>query len=80
LTLANPLTIASFAAVFAGLGALSTPSRTPTVFLVVGAFCGSALWWLILSCTVARMRHVLSPVALHAINRASGLMLMAFGV
>src|SRR5687768_14230986 len=53
LTMANPATILSFAAVFAGLGAgpesAAEGSGWAAMALVVGVFLGSALWWLILS-------------------------------
>src|SRR5690349_16751525 len=47
LTLANPATILSFAAVMAGLGAMGASGETAV--LVAGVFLGSALWWLALS-------------------------------
>lgn len=50
LTLTNPLTILSFAAVFAGLGAASTgATQARSALLVLGDFLGSSLWWLTLS-------------------------------
>lgn len=45
LTLANPLTIVSFAAMFAGCG--STSSNAPS--MVLGIWFGSSFWWLALS-------------------------------
>src|SRR6476661_6636317 len=49
LTLTNPLTILSFAVVFAGLGLGSGSSDYLSAgLLVLGVFCGSALWWLLL--------------------------------
>ncbi len=78
LTLANPATILSFAAVMAGLGAMSASGET--VALVIGVFAGSASWWLILSGVVSRVRHRLPPTALVWINRVSGAAIMAFGI
>jgi threonine/homoserine/homoserine lactone efflux protein len=49
LTLANPMTILSFAAIFAGLGPRTGASGAEALLLVLGVFAGSALWWLILS-------------------------------
>src|SRR5215469_12083753 len=49
LTLSNPMTIMSFAAIFAGIGAGGTD-------LVVGVFGGSAVWWLVLATVVSRLR------------------------
>jgi threonine/homoserine/homoserine lactone efflux protein len=78
LTLANPATILSFAAVMAGLGAMSASGET--VVLVAGVFVGSALWWLALCTAVSLVRHRLAPSVLVWINRASGAAIMVFGI
>ena len=80
LTLANPATILSFMAVFAGLG-LGTNARDygSAGIVVAGVFLGSALWWLLLSGGVGLMRHRMKPAAMRWINRGSGLFLLAFG-
>ena len=78
LTLANPATILSFAAVMAGLGAMTATGQTAV--LVAGVFVGSAFWWLGLSTAVSLIRHRLPESALVWINRASGAAIMAFGI
>ena len=78
LTLANPATILSFAAVMAGLGAMSASGQT--VVLVAGVFVGSALWWLALSTAVSLIRHRLPEPVLVWINRASGAAIMLCGI
>lgn len=83
LTLTNPLTILSFVAVFAGFGlaeAGATRDYWGAGFLVAGVFLGSALWWLILSSSVAWFRHRLTPGALRRINQLSGLIILGFGL
>ena len=58
LTLANPATILSFAAVFAGAGLGQQAYGTVEAgALVAGVFLGSAAWWLILSTVVGRWRR-----------------------
>ena len=48
LTLMNPMTIMSFAAVFAGLGVATTGGDyVLAALLVLGVFIGSMLWWYI---------------------------------
>jgi threonine/homoserine/homoserine lactone efflux protein len=79
LTLTNPMTILSFAAVFAGLG-LSGGSYTSAELLVLGVFSGSALWWLILSSTVSAFRGGFHSRRLKWVNRISGMIILAFGV
>jgi threonine/homoserine/homoserine lactone efflux protein len=81
LTLTNPTTILSFAAIFAGLG-LGSGSRgyLGAALLVLGVFVGSALWWLILSSTVSVLRARFRPSAIIWVGRASGGVLLAFGL
>jgi threonine/homoserine/homoserine lactone efflux protein len=82
LTLTNPMTILSFAAVFAGLGlgANASSGAGAATALVGGVFLGSALWWLLLSTGAALLRERVTPVAMHWINRSSGAIITAFGV
>ncbi len=82
LTLTNPLTILSFAAIFAGLGAgvRARGGYGATAMLVLGVFAGSALWWVILTGVVAALRARVTPRGLRWINRASGAAILVFGV
>lgn len=81
LTLTNPLTILTFAAIFAGIGAGDTGGAYgPAVTLVVGVFLGSALWWFFLSGAASLLRTRLTPAALAWVNRASGVIIAIFGV
>jgi len=81
LTLTNPMTILSFAAIFAGLGLASTSGNYMTAgVLVLGVFIGSALWWLILSGGVSVFRAKFNPHGLQWVNRISGAIIMGFGL
>lgn len=81
LTLTNPTTILSFAAIFAGLGLASVSgSYLSSGLLVLGVFLGSALWWFLLSGGVSLFREKLGTRQLRWVNRLSGLTILAFGV
>jgi threonine/homoserine/homoserine lactone efflux protein len=80
LTLANPATILSFAAVFAGLGLGTAVDYGSAIRTVLGVFLGSAAWWLILSGGVGAMRSRVGDGWMRAINRVSGAVLIAFGI
>jgi threonine/homoserine/homoserine lactone efflux protein len=82
LTLTNPLTILSFAAVFAGLGIGSRSSAEflSAGLLVLGVFAGSGAWWFTLSSAASWMRTRLSGRGLLWINRISGLIILGFGL
>ncbi|MDR7419579.1 MAG: LysE family transporter [Armatimonadota bacterium] len=80
LTLTNPMTILSFAAIFAGLGlARATDRCGSTAALVTGVFLGSAAWWLILSGAAAAFRGSFTPGGLRWVNRVSGVVITLFG-
>jgi threonine/homoserine/homoserine lactone efflux protein len=81
LTLTNPMTMLSFAAVFAGLGIANTPGNYGSALvLVLGVFAGSALWWLLLSGGTGLLRTKLTPQWLQWVNRISGVLITIFGL
>ncbi|MBE9043797.1 LysE family transporter [Pleurocapsales cyanobacterium LEGE 10410] len=81
LTIANPSTILSFVAVFAGLGLADTAQDyTSAAALVFGVFLGSASWWLLLSGGVGLVRRKFDSHTLRLINRVSGFIIVAFGL
>jgi len=80
LTLTNPMTIISFAAIFAGLGLASAGGDLRLAgVLVLGVFMGSALWWLILSGVVNVFRERFHLRGLRWVNRISGMIIIGFG-
>lgn len=82
LTLANPTTILSFVAIFAGFGVAVTRGEgaTSPFLLVTGVFLGSAAWWLVLSLGVGQLRERMAPGLLSWINRLAGAIIGAFGL
>jgi len=79
LTLTNPMTVLSFAAIFAGLGGVSG-NYVSAATLVLGVLIGSALWWLTLSTGVSLFRTKFTPHGLRWVNRISGLVIAGFGL
>jgi threonine/homoserine/homoserine lactone efflux protein len=81
LTVTNPMTILSFVAIFAALGLGSTTgSYASALILVLGVFCGSATWWLLLSGGVGLFRNKFNAKGLLWVNRISGAIITLFGV
>ncbi|MCX6033336.1 MAG: LysE family translocator [Chloroflexi bacterium] len=80
LTLTNPITILSFAAVFAGLGVGSTGYTSAAALTVLGVFLGSAFWWLLLSGGVSLLRNRFDHRAMRWVNRLSGAVILGFGL
>ncbi len=78
LTLTNPMTILSFAAVFSSLSTSGEPMNSPLT--VLGVFTGSAIWWLILSTAAGALGARISDHGLVWINRSCGAMLIILGV
>jgi threonine/homoserine/homoserine lactone efflux protein len=80
LTLTNPMTILSFAGIFAALGVADTDGNlSAAALLVMGVFTGSAAWWLLLSSGVGLVREKISSSMLRWTNRLSGIILVLFG-
>jgi len=81
LTLTNPMTILSFAAIFAGLGLANTRGDYGSaIVLVLGVFTGSVLWWLVLSTMASLFRTRLNAGAMQWVNRISGIVITGFGL
>jgi threonine/homoserine/homoserine lactone efflux protein len=80
LTLTNPPTILAFAAIFAGLGLVSTGDYAAAAWIVLGVFLGSAAWWIILAAGGSRLRGRLSPRLARGINVVSGITILAFAL
>jgi threonine/homoserine/homoserine lactone efflux protein len=81
LTLTNPLTILSFAAIFAGLGLANAEGSYSSAFItVIGVFLGSCCWWALLSVGVNAVRGRFTPVGLIWVNRFSGMIIFSFGI
>lgn len=81
LTVTNPMTILSFAAIFAGLGLANTGGNyASALILVLGVFLGSASWWLLLSGGVGLFRDKFNARAMLWVNRISGIVITVFGL
>lgn len=92
LTLSNPMTILSFAAVLTSLTKTTLPPCSASgvapaaapmldkLITVFGIFVGSCTWWIILSTTVALFKVTALSSMARFINRASGTTLIGFGL
>jgi threonine/homoserine/homoserine lactone efflux protein len=80
LTLTNPTTVLSFVALLAALGMGAQRLWWLTVFLVGGIFCGSMLWWIVLSVIVNHFRDRFNDRLLLLMNRFAGVAIGGFGV
>jgi threonine/homoserine/homoserine lactone efflux protein len=79
LTLTNPATILSFAALFASIGA-GTGGAAGAVAVVAGVFTGSVAWWALLTGVIAGFRTRLTPRAVRWLNIVSAVVIGAFGL
>lgn len=78
LTLSNPATILSFAAIFAGLGLASDGAGA--LVTTAGVFIGSLLWWFFLCGLVTGLKHRLRDGFTLWVARMSGVILIGFGI
>lgn len=74
LTITNPLTIISFAALFAALGLAGSAAKETVAVshLIMGVFLGSTAWWLSLSTLVGLIRKKISLTTIGWLNKFSG--------
>ena len=79
LTMANPMTILSFGALFAGLGVTRGATGDATL-VVLGVLLGSTTWWVVLTTVVGTLRARVTPAWIHRINLVSGCLIGAFAI
>ena len=80
LTITNPATIISFAALAATLGLGTGGSFVRPALVVVGVLLGSAAWWCILVIGASLLRARLTPQVVGWISTVSGLAIAVLGI
>jgi threonine/homoserine/homoserine lactone efflux protein len=80
LTITNPATILSFAALAATLGLGAGSGIVKAAALVGGVLLGSATWWCLLALGASSLRGRLSPAVIGAISTFSGLAIAILGM
>lgn len=79
LTLTNPTTVLSYMAVLAALRLGESRPWTLTLFLVLGIFCGSMTWWIVLAIVSGHFRDKFNDGAVVWMNRIAALAIAGFG-
>src|SRR5205809_833014 len=80
LTITNPATIVSFAALAATLGLGTGGSLGRPAFVILGVLLGSAAWWCVLVLAASSLRARLTPALVRWISTASGLAIAVLGI
>jgi arginine exporter protein ArgO len=80
LTIANPATIISFAALAATLGLGAGSGIVKPATLVAGVLLGSTVWWCLLAVAAASLRGRLTPTVIRGISTFSGLAIAILGM
>ena len=76
----NPLTLPALFVIFAATGLGGEWVHTwQALVITAGVFIGFLLWWLVLSGFIDALREKFTPALVRAINRATGLIIIAFG-
>ena len=79
LTMANPMTILSFGALFAGLG-VTSGATGDAALVVLGVLLGSTAWWVVLTTVIGTLRTRVTPEWVGRINIVSGVVIGAFAI
>jgi threonine/homoserine/homoserine lactone efflux protein len=81
LAIANPATVFSFIFVFSSYGSKNIghgfAART---ILIIGVFCGSLLWWIILIAIVSGFRNHINEKSMSIINKILGCVIVISGL
>lgn len=80
LTVTNPATILSFAALAATLGLGTAGDLVKPAAVVAGVLIGSAAWWCCLVLAASWLRPRLTPGVLAGMSRASGAVIVVLGI
>jgi threonine/homoserine/homoserine lactone efflux protein len=80
LTITNPATVISFAALAATLSLGAGSGLVRPAALVAGVLIGSAAWWCVLALGASVLRTRLTPAVIQAVNTFSGLAITALGM
>jgi threonine/homoserine/homoserine lactone efflux protein len=80
LTITNPATIISFAALAATLGLGMGAGLVKPLVPVVGVVLGSALWWCVLAVAASVLRARITPAVVRGISTFSGLAIVILGM
>ncbi len=77
----NPITLLSFAAIFAAIDIAEVGEKTIwALALVAGVFAGGALWWTILITLSSLFRERINEQGILWVSRAAGVLVLLFGV
>lgn len=79
LTLANPMTILAFGALFAGANVTGSNPAESTL-MTLGVFAASTSWWIILTSVLAVLRTRFTTRWLRVANLVSGIMIGALAI
>jgi threonine/homoserine/homoserine lactone efflux protein len=80
LTITNPATIVSFAALAATLGFGAGSALVGPALVVVGVLLGSAAWWCVLVVAASALRARVTPAMIAWISTVSGLAIAVLGI
>jgi threonine/homoserine/homoserine lactone efflux protein len=80
LTITNPATLISFAALAATLGLGTGGSLAKPAVVTLGVWLGSAAWWGVLAVGVSILRTRLTPALVRGISIFSGLAIVVLGI
>lgn len=80
LTITNPATILSFAALAAALGLGTSGSLVKPAAVTIGVLSGSAAWWIALVSATSLLRTRMTPRVLRGVSLFSGAAIVLLGI
>lgn len=81
LTIINPLTVLTFIVIFSSIVDYSTQLMlSEALMFPIGIFCGSMIWWFILSLMTAKIKHRVTDMQMNYLRYFSAVILAGFGI
>lgn len=79
IAITNPATILSFMVVFSMFRIGGTESVGEDIQLILGIFCGTCFWWLLIAVVVSRIREKVADGFYVKLNRIFGILMVLLG-
>lgn len=79
ITLTNPVSILSFMVIFSSFGIYGNENVMEKIFLLLGIFVGTGIWWVTISCGSHYLKEKMKDLFFIKLNKYFGLMIIILG-
>jgi len=80
LTLANPATLITLIAIFAGIELGDDESTATLIYTIIGIFIGATIWWILVTWGVSSLKSKITLASIVKTNKIASIIIFGFGV